>query len=121
MQSSILVFETSPAWTPELQRQFHSETARVQQCTRPIDVLERVSARDRTVVVLQFDSHRADCMQLLASLFDLQQRVSSIVIGSPQSAELEGPVKELGATVFLAERPTGRRLANACRRQLQCG
>ena len=118
MASRILVLESAPDFTPELQRQFLSDDVRVQHCTRPADVLERVSGRDRIVVVLPFGSREAECMQLLAKLFVLPNAVSSIVIGSPETAELEGPVKELGATVFLAERPTGHRLASACRRQL---
>lgn len=119
MKSRIVVLEPKPAWTPELQRQFHGQNIRVQQHTTAAEVLQNIGNGSVTVVVLPFDQQEATCMQLLPALFDCQPVVSSIVIGSPRTKELEGPVKELGATLFLPDRPTGTQLAQSCRRQLE--
>lgn len=114
----IVVLEPKPHWTPELQRQFLEDDVHVQQCTQAADVIQRLRRDMVTVVVLPFDGQEASCMQLLAVLFEWQSVLSSIVIGSPKTMELEAPVKELGATLFLADRPSGHQLHRSCRRQL---
>lgn len=113
--ATIAVLETASRWTPELQRQLSGEAVVVRQCTAA-DVLQLTTKREPLVVVLPLDSQEAQVMQLLASI--AQARAATIVIGSMLTEELEAPVRELGASLFLANRPTGAALAKACRRQL---
>ena len=43
--------------------------------------------------------------------------ICTITLGSPQTAELEWMLRDLGTLEFAVDIPTGKRLANLCRRQ----
>ena len=124
--ASVLVYETSPRWTPELQRQFDGEDVRVRACGTIQRVSERIAELDQLtdvvpggVIILDLETNPADCLQFLGATAELYDNWSKIVISSERLAELEWSARELGAIGFFSEFVSGRELSRLCRRQLQ--
>ena len=118
MAPLVLVFEKRPRWAPELQRQFADEEVRIRACRSTADVDERLRESPGSLVVLDLRAGSAACLQFLAAGSQKPVRPPMIVVGSLRTAELEWPMRELGATEFLPD-PPGDRLAAVCRRQWQ--
>ena len=112
---SVTVCEKSARWVPELQRQFAAEQIRVRGCRRTAELRRLAASAD--VIVIDFDSDPAGCLQFLGGLADHRPVGPMIVIGSPQTAALEWIVRDLGALDFFPEAPAGHVLADLCRRQ----
>jgi len=115
LQPSVIVVEPRPRWTPELQRQFLGESVRVRQCVTFADL--RQLADGRSVVVLDLDAAPADVLQFLGRCLRRRRTICTIALGSPQTAELEWMLRDLGTLEFVVDIPTGKRLAHLCRRQ----
>ena len=143
--ATIIVFEKQPRWTPELQRQFDGDDVRVRGCTTAADVVHTIASlpkplaaaefdltnespasviaplRDRlvgTLILLDLASGPADCLQFLGRSLNATDFPPTVVIGSQELADLEWPVRELGALDFLLGHLSGDDLAAICRRQL---
>jgi DNA-binding NtrC family response regulator len=69
------------------------------------------------VIVLDFDSGAADCLQFLGRMAGRNPWRPVIVIGSARTVDLEWPIRELGALAFLPGTVSGEDLARLCRRQ----
>ena len=115
VEPSIIVVEPRPRWTPELQRQFLGESVRVRQCATFTNL--RILAEGCSVVVLDLDAAPADVLQFLGRCVRRSHPICTITLGSPQTAELEWMLRDLGTLEFAVDIPTGKRLANLCRRQ----
>ncbi len=143
--ATVIVFEKQPRWTPELQRQFDDDDIRVRGCTSTADVTRAIAShtsplvigdighsiassanaaaprRDRlvgTLVLLDLTSGLAECLQLLGRSLKVCDFPPTVVIGNQELADLEWPVRELGAIDFLLGHLSGDELATICRRQL---
>ena len=115
-RNEILVFEKQPWWTPELQRQFNETGLPIRMATSRTRLLEMLAAAESPLIVMVFDDAPADCLQTLSVLKAKAQTVPIVVLASIESAELECPVRELGADGFVARHVTGDELASICRR-----
>jgi hypothetical protein len=115
LQPSVIVMEPRPRWTPELQRQFLGESVRVRQCATFTDLWKL--AEECSVVVLDLDAAPAGVLQFLGRCASRRHSICTITLGSPQTAELEWMLRDLGTLEFAVNIPTGKRLAHLCRRQ----
>ena len=61
----------------------------------------------------------ADCLQFLGRCGARSCFPPVIVIGSKLTAELEWPLRELGALAVVEDRISGEELAQLCRRQFE--
>jgi len=123
--SSVIVYETTPRWTPELQRQFDGEDVRVRACGTIQGLTQRIAEQNSLtdvtpggVIILDLGTHPADCLQFLGATSDLYDDWSKVVISSEQLSELEWSTRELGAIGFFSEFASGHELSRLCRRQL---
>ncbi len=115
--ATVIVVERRPRWTPELQRQFVDEDVRVRSVRSTADVLEAVERAPKCVVLLDFDSAPAECLQFLGRWIGLVPFLSIVVVGSQRTASLEWVVRELGALEFFADVSAGEDIVRLCRRQ----
>ena len=115
----VIVFETTPRWTPELQRQFASEQLHIRMLTTVNDARSAIAHQSAAAIVLALDDAERECLAVLTERLSARIPTPVIVIGSRRSADLECALRELGATQFLTERPGGHELALVCRRLLQ--
>lgn len=115
---SIVVFERRRNRLPELQRHFDSPDVRLRGCVSPADVLQSVEEGAR-LVVLVLEEAEAACLELLRRLAELPAPVRVVVVSSRENADLEWPLRELGAAAFLPEDITGDELADVCRRLMR--
>jgi hypothetical protein len=72
-----------------------------------------------SVLVLDLAAGAADCLHLLEGVSERRSAAVAIVIGPREAAELEWPVRELGAIDFLFEAAAPYVLARLCGRQLR--
>ena len=112
--ATILVSETRPFWLPELQRRFVETDVGVRG-VRPEEIAADGGA-DNTVVVLVLDGRERECLELLGRFSRSDRRPGVIAIGSRSNADLEWPMRELGADVFHSTPPTSDDLVDLCRR-----
>lgn len=115
---TVHVFERSPKWVPELQRQFYSDQDI--QVRTLLDLAHAESLLDREtnpVLVLQLEAAPADCLRLLARLSNRSKHIPAIVLGSADMVPLEWPVRELGAVEFRSGFVPGFEIAELCRKQ----
>ena len=112
----IAVIEPQRRWVSELRRQFAAESVRIRHCADGSSAVNLLrDGHPRILVCVLYDPAR--CLALLEKLQRRELPVSTIVISSPDLSELELPIRELGATMFLIEPLDGHELAAACRRQ----
>ena len=122
---TVFVFERSPYWTPELQRQFDPAEIAVRRCRSVADIRRLAfpppgaDGGDPRVILLDLESGPADCLQFLASGLARVHRVPVIVYASRHAADLEWPLREAGAVDVIVEHISGRSMARLCRRLLQ--
>ena len=118
------VFERSPYWTPELQRQFDPGEVTVRRCRSVADVRRLAfpppgaASGDRRVVLLDLESGPADCLQLLGSGLPRVHRVPVVVYATGRAAELEWSLREAGAVDVIVKHIPGRAMVQLCRRLL---
>ncbi len=121
---TVFVFERTPYWTPELQRQFADKNVHVRQCNSLADVRQLALPTQPPfylyprVVLLDFPSGPAGCLQFL-----VESRVGRfgvpVVVYAVGAAELEWPLREAGATEVVVEHVPGHEMARLCQRLLQ--
>lgn len=116
-ETTVLVFEKKPCWTPELQRQFLDGSVTVRSCRSTRDLTALVNEFPESPVVIDLEAGTADCLQWLTSFVPHGDRPIVLVVGSHQTADLEWPLREAGATEFFPDHLTGDQLAHWCRRQ----
>ena len=107
----VVVHERRPRWTPQLQRHLAAEGFRVRGCRSLADVAP--GRLTPSVAILELEAAPAESLHFLA------RNAGScpiIVIAGPASAELEWPIRELGATAVVSEDVSPDALANLCRR-----
>ena len=114
--AAVLVFERDPYWAPELQRRFHDTAVTVRPCRRLSDLDAVREEFGEAVLILDFS---ADAMGCLAWLARRLAKDPLVVLGSPESADLESTLRSLGVTSFQSELIGGADLARLCRRLLQ--
>jgi DNA-binding response OmpR family regulator len=110
---NVVVCEKRPRWTPELQREFHNEAVRVRCCRSANEVERTLRQLNADLLLLDLEVGPGACLQLLGAA---ARRVTTIVVGSRQTAELEWSMRELGAATFLPETLPGHELAHLCRK-----
>ena len=115
---TIAVLERRAWWTPELQRQFASERVEVRSGRSFRDVPGLVSSGAR-VLIVDLELSPAECLQWLGRRPGAAAQAAVVVIGTERTAELEWPVRELGATGFVLETIPGHELAHFCRKLLR--
>ncbi|HID21141.1 MAG TPA: hypothetical protein EYP14_01895 [Planctomycetaceae bacterium] len=121
---TVFVFERSPYWTPELQRQLDPAEVTVRRCRSVADVQRLAfppsgaAQDDPRVILLDLQSGPADCLQLLGTGLPQVHQVPLIVYASRRAADLEWPLREAGATDVIVEHVPGRAMARLCRRLL---
>jgi len=115
----IIVFEKQPRWVPELQWQFVDHDVRVRACCSTRDIEQHFNSTLKCVVVLAMSAGAAECLQFLGLCEGRWFFPPVIVIGSKQTAELEWPLRELGAFAFVEDRIGGEELARICRSQFR--
>jgi hypothetical protein len=118
---AIIVFEKQPRWVPELQRQFEAEDVAIIGCRSLRDVRERSQGVERGVILLELTSEPAGCLRFLGQTVDQPGALDVFVVASARTADLEWPVRDLGAKAFFPERIPGEQMASLCRRQWSCG
>ncbi len=115
---TVLVFEQTPKWVPELQRQFHSDDSiQVRTIPRLSEAAERLASAANPVLVLYLDAAPAGCLRLLSSLSGQSRKLPVIVLASDVMSDLEWSVRELGAVEFRSGFVPGFEIANLCRKQ----
>ncbi len=109
------MFEASPFWEPELQRQFPDGDVRVRGC-RSIEDLKSVIAHSAAppVVVLYLGQEPSAGLHWLGRIPMATVRPVVIVVVPEQHRSLEWHLCELGALVVVDEFVGGRRLARLC-------
>jgi DNA-binding NtrC family response regulator len=112
-----IVFEQRPRWAPELERQFADEGVRVIACRSLTDVAERSARTPVGVILLDLQDAAADCLRFLGRRVSDAVALPVLIVGSDQTADLEWPVRDLGALAFFATKIPGDEMASLCRRQ----
>lgn len=115
----ILVFEKRPRWESELKRQLAGRRLNVRPCRSGADVRNLIDKMPGSVLVLDLAAGPEECLRLVGHASQMRQGGQAIVIGSADFAELEWPLRELGAATFLLPTTPGRQLAAYCARLLQ--
>ena len=111
-----IVLEKRPRWAPELERQFAGQDVRVVACRSLLDLDERAAGATLGVILLDLTAHTAECLRFLSRRISEPHALPVVAIGSDEVANLEWPVRELGATAFFIRRIPGHEMANLCRR-----
>lgn len=114
---TVIVYERRPRWAPELQRQFAREDVQVRSCRSTADLTAAAESIAGGLIVLDLDASPGDCLQFLGRHTGRSSGEAVIAVGSKHTAELEWPLRELGAVEVLFDSATGENLARVCRRQ----
>jgi len=124
-RETILVFEKSPRWAPELERQFVDTDVAVRSYRATADLRRFLGTSSEPgttqMVLLDFDSSPADCLQLLGQPSAPGTSPPVLAIASPRTAELEWSLRELGARHVIVDSVCGDTVARLCRRLLSSG
>ena len=119
--STIIVLERSTRFRGEIETEW-SRTAGtdrvgvVESAASLADVFELVNENQNGMVVADLDMGQAEVLRLLEG-WDRTWPI--VVIGPPETAELEWPLRELGATAVLFEPVNPSRLMTICQRVLK--
>lgn len=115
---TIHVFEKTPKWVPELQRQFYSDDeVQVRTISSLAHAEDSLGRAANPILIVQLDVAPADCLRLLARLSNRSKHIPAIVLSSAEMVALEWPVRELGAVEFRSGFVPGFEIADLCRRQ----
>lgn len=115
-EPAVVVFETRPRWTPELQRQFACECVRVRACGTWSDVRRRLAESGDSLLVLDLAVGAADALRYLGRQIGATSRRPVVVITDRRSADLEWSLRELGTVQVFTDDLSGEELADFCRR-----
>lgn len=118
-ESTIIVFERKPRYTPELQRQFLKDRVGVRACSSMADVERARVSTPGAVLLLELEAAPAEILQFLGGNVGRTADAPVFVAGSARMAALEWRVRELGAAEFIIEPIGGENLANLCRRHFE--
>ena len=115
----VAIYERSPFWGPELQRQFQDSLILVRECRVFADLVSAVAGFESALIVVQLDAEVMECLQWLEGVGVRQRQTIPIVVcGSSATRELEWQLREVGVTAFLPTPPTGEDFARLCLRLL---
>ncbi len=115
-QKTIRIFERSPRWLPELQRQLAGEAFDIRLSHSAADVFQDVTSTSNDEIALfDFNSSPANCLQTFSKILRQNGTQSIIVIHSAEQLSLEWSLRELGITHFLSDKTTGKEIADVCR------
>ncbi|MFQ5734404.1 MAG: hypothetical protein ACE5KM_20895 [Planctomycetaceae bacterium] len=67
-------------------------------------------------MILVLDDAERDSLELLGRLSAMAGAPRTVVVGLPQTADLEWPLRELGVTAFVTGRTTSDQLVDLCHR-----
>jgi len=115
---AVIVFEKTPRWEAELKRRLADGTLRVRPCRSSAHALELCRQAPGSALVVDLAAGSAEVLQLLEALLRERLPVRPIIMGSAETAELEWPARELGATAYVTDRIGGDALAEICRQAL---
>jgi len=116
---AVFLFEKAPRWEAELKRRLSSRQILVRPCRSAQDLLALCRQAPGSVAVVDFAAGIDDGLRLVQALAGLSLRISPVVIGSRETAELEWAARDLGAAGFVTDRIGGDALADICRRLLE--
>src|SRR4051794_34618858 len=102
-ESTIIVFERKPRYTPELQRQFWGGRVGVRACSSIADVGRLRESNPGAVLLLELEAAPAEILQFLGGNVGRAADGPVFVVGSARMAALEWRVRELGAAEFIIE------------------
>ena len=115
---TLVIYERRPRWVPELQRQFLGQDIRVRAASTLRDWEQLLLQSPQAVGLIELDAAPSQCLECLSRLMTRHPGPTVIVITSAELRELEWPIRELGATLFLEEPLSGEEMAHHCRRAL---
>ncbi len=118
MSRTMFVVEKQPRWGPECKRQFAGSGITVQAATNLAAIGPRLAQSPGSVLLLSFANSVADGLRDLAWLAAARVSTQLVVIAAASAADLEWPVRELGAANFFVAPVPGRILTGICRRLL---
>lgn len=113
----VLVLETAPRWSPELQRQFLREPISVRQRTRADEVRVLCASGAVGLLVVNLDSREEIMLHVLKEVGQ-SRHVPCVVVAPAENRMLEWAVRELGIEGFHLEPLPGNVLADRIRRRL---
>jgi hypothetical protein len=114
---SLVVYERTQRWAPELKRRFRESDVIVRGCSTPRDVLSAV-ADGAAVAVLVLDGLEAQCLEIVGQFAVRTTCPVVIAIANEDGEDLEWPLRELGTTSVLSHRTTSDELLAVCNRML---
>jgi ActR/RegA family two-component response regulator len=115
---AVFVLERRPRFEAELKRRLTSRRVLVRPCRSPADLAALAARMPGSVAVVDLAFGMAECLHLLGDLLGARTPIFPVVVGSRESAELEWPVRELGAAAFVCETIGSAELADLCGRML---
>jgi hypothetical protein len=115
---SLIIYEKKPCWESELKRRLPEQKLLIRPYRSAPDVLSLGRRAPGSVVVADLAVGAAEVLRLLRGLSMMPAALFPVVIGSVEMADLEWPVRDLGAVAFLTDRMHGNVLADVCRRIL---
>lgn len=110
----IQVFEGRSRWSPELRRQFADGWAAVRGY-RDLRELKHGHA-SAVVTILELRAGAAGCLLYLGKRLEQIRPTPVVVLLEADQADLEWPLRELGATSVRLDEQDGNRLARICRK-----
>ncbi len=118
--SAIAIYERTPYWGPELQRQFRHENVSIRECRNVSDLLPSIAGYRSALVVIDLGSDLVECLGWLSLVASNNlDRPAIIACGTSGTAELEWLLRESGVSAFLPDLTPGDEFARLCRRQIR--
>ncbi|MFN0054722.1 MAG: hypothetical protein ACKV0T_21330 [Planctomycetales bacterium] len=115
---SILVFERRSQWEADLKRSLADRRVLVRPCRSAADLLELCRAMPGSVAVIDLETGAATVLRCLEQALRQRLSVTALVIAQDHAADLEWPLRELGAAAVLSRSIAGDALAALCWRNL---
>lgn len=118
---AVIVFEKAPRWEAELKRRLAGRHLLVRPCRTLKDVLTLAGQAAGSIVVIDFAAGAAEGLRILEALFRKRLAVWPLIVGTPETDDLEWSARELGAAGYVGDAISGEGLARICRRALALG
>src|SRR5262245_17467850 len=115
---AIVVFERSRRREIQLKRRLAGDRVLVRPCRSAGDLLDLCRARPGSVAVIARDVGAGPALRCREDGLTQRLVLASLVIASAEFADLEWPLRELGATAVLPETVRAEKLVRLCRRLL---
>ena len=119
-KTTIAIFERTLRWTPELQRQFLDENVQIRGLANLTDEVFVQKQNKINVIVIVLANAETQCLQFLGRMANKQNSPAIIVVGTPQTQELEWTARELGVSHFVSENFSSEEMADICRKLASC-